>query len=203
MFTRPENHSAPRFASGFTLIELLIVVAIIAILAAIAVPNFLEAQIRAKISRVHSDLRTAAFALEAYRVDNNAYPLYGSPFDEDEGNKGGPQNAVEAYLPILMTTPIAYLTTLPVTPFPEASEHRGFNNETYRYFNRKEFFLLEPNDAPTEWPEKLEGFFGSADVAKEWELFSYGPDLISDDGALAYDPTNGTTSSGDIARFGS
>lgn len=59
---------------GFTLIELLIVVAIIAILAAIAVPNFLEAQTRAKVSRVKADQRTAATALESYAVDNNRYP---------------------------------------------------------------------------------------------------------------------------------
>lgn len=64
---------------GFTLIELLIVVAIIAILAAIAVPNFLEAQTRAKVSRVKSDFRSIATALESYYVDNNRYPEQGVP----------------------------------------------------------------------------------------------------------------------------
>ena len=59
---------------AFTLIELLIVVAIIAILAAIAVPNFLEAQVRSKVSRVKSDLRSVVTALEAYAVDRNDYP---------------------------------------------------------------------------------------------------------------------------------
>ena len=47
---------------GFTLIELLIVVAIIAILAVIAVPNFLEAQTRAKVSSTKSDQRAMAVA---------------------------------------------------------------------------------------------------------------------------------------------
>ncbi|HBF34197.1 TPA: hypothetical protein DDW35_06500 [Candidatus Sumerlaeota bacterium] len=61
--------------SAFTLIELLIVVAIIAILAAIAVPNFLEAQIRSKVSRAQSDMRSLATGIECYRVDNNSYPL--------------------------------------------------------------------------------------------------------------------------------
>ena len=60
--------------SAFTLIELLIVVTIIGVLAAIAVPNFLNAQTRAKLSRVKSDLRAAEVALEAYHIDNNAYP---------------------------------------------------------------------------------------------------------------------------------
>ena len=59
---------------GFTLIELLIVIAIIAILAAIAVPNFLEAQVRAKVSRVRADQRSLATGLESYRIDNNSYP---------------------------------------------------------------------------------------------------------------------------------
>jgi len=63
----------PRNRGAFTLIELLIVVAIIAILAAIAVPNFLEAQVRAKGSRAKNDMRSLGVALEAYCVDHNCY----------------------------------------------------------------------------------------------------------------------------------
>lgn len=59
---------------AFTLIELLVVVGIIAILAAIAVPNFLEAQTRAKVSRVKADFRALSTAFESYHIDHNNYP---------------------------------------------------------------------------------------------------------------------------------
>lgn len=59
--------------NAFTLIELLIVVAIIGILAAIAVPNFLNAQIRAKIAKTESEMSAYGTAAEMYRLDNNDY----------------------------------------------------------------------------------------------------------------------------------
>jgi type II secretion system protein G len=63
-----------RNSKGFTLIELLIVVAIIGIIVAIAIPNLLNAIQRAKQKRSMADARSAGTAAEAYAVDFNRYP---------------------------------------------------------------------------------------------------------------------------------
>ncbi len=67
-----------RNSKGFTLIELLIVVAIIGIIAAIAIPNLLNAIDRGKQKRTMADMRSIGTAIEAYSVDHNIYPFAGT-----------------------------------------------------------------------------------------------------------------------------
>ncbi|MDX9755852.1 MAG: prepilin-type N-terminal cleavage/methylation domain-containing protein [bacterium] len=96
---------------GFTLIELLIVVAIIGILAAIAVPNFMNAQVRANIGRVYSDLRSLGTAIEMYRLDNNQYP------GGDHWQSGTSWWVKHSYRYHVLTTPVSYIASVPIDPF--------------------------------------------------------------------------------------
>jgi len=89
---------------AFTLIELAVVVAVLAILSLIAVPHFLEAQVRSKVSRARADLRTIHTALEAYAADANMYPV----------GAGGMALAGTLYR---LTAPNRYLTSLPTDVF--------------------------------------------------------------------------------------
>lgn len=61
-------------ARGFTLIEIMVVVVILGILIAFAVPNIMDNPERARTTKAHHDIRTIENALEMYRMDNFRYP---------------------------------------------------------------------------------------------------------------------------------
>jgi len=67
-----------RHTSGFTLIELLIVVAIIGIVSAIAIPNIMNAIDQSKQKRTMADIRALGEAVESYAVDASFYPISGN-----------------------------------------------------------------------------------------------------------------------------
>jgi len=183
---------------GFTLIELLIVVAIIAILAAIAIPNFLAAQIRSKVSRVMEEHATITTALESYYVDNTAYPF--------------PDYARSApmYVPDSITTPIAYIKGNSIfDPFREGRYGPGVVVQDY---TRYRFINLEARHKgdPATWEQtwRYYGFWrlSSAGPDRSAGPFSWGPPPGYTAGAdlwyfwYPYDPTNGIMSEGDIMR---
>ena len=178
-----------RRTRGFTLIELLIVVAIIAILAAIAVPNFLEAQVRSKVSRCRADMRSIATALEAYCVDNARYPPYGSA--ENPGGEAG-------WRLNHLSTPVAYITSVPNDPFADAQKGPTgwiWHRNNYSYAELKDW-----GNARTYNEARARGL--------KWFLVGRGPNLVFDyddyveNGETEYDATNGTKSRGDLERFG-
>jgi prepilin-type N-terminal cleavage/methylation domain-containing protein len=63
--------ASAKFDQGFTLVEIMIVVSIIALLAAIAVPGFLRARKRSQASRIINDLRLIDSAVDQYAIENN------------------------------------------------------------------------------------------------------------------------------------
>lgn len=196
---------------AFTLIELLIVVAIIAILAAIAVPNFLEAQTRAKVSRVTTDMRSLATALETYRIDNSGYPEYAVIIAppglvvEDPATVHG-QDYFECFSRVpglCITTPVAYMSSIAQDLFAEGRftgpepQIWDFSYKNCRQNNR--IFTGDRSKEPWLGPngEKLLHDWG------EWRLSSGGPDGTRIDDIkrnIVYDASNGTVSAGDIVR---
>jgi len=103
---------------GFTLIELLIVVAIIGIIAAIAIPNLLNAINRGRQKRSMADIRTVGTAVEAYAVDMAFYPTWAE----------GPVIAGSTFVGNLEPT---YVKTIPRedgwrTPFYASSQSRFY-----------------------------------------------------------------------------
>jgi prepilin-type N-terminal cleavage/methylation domain-containing protein len=188
--------ASKRGRSAFTLIELLIVVAIIAILAAIAVPNFLEAQVRAKVSRVKTDQRSLATAIEAYAVDWNTN--IGTRDIMDLMSLAQPEARIVAYS--MLTTPVAFMTTIPPDPFVRGSQQVGRTREEFQYQTSHEWSKIRWN-LPVR-----RGY--------TWGLNSWGPMFERNgptfrntlavknpgDECYLYDPTNGTMSEGFLIR---
>lgn len=209
---------------GFTLIELLIVVAIIAILAAIAVPNFMEAQTRAKTARVANDLRSMATAIESYVID------YGTLVRDNDSDMDREYSAPEwhkANGALQLTTPIAYLTSLLKDPFtpPGAKDITGGAADGYR-IGSGTWSYGSNNSGNTSPPDHQDSFatMQARGPVMAYVTMSPGPDVVrcrmaykcfpfkpngsSDakpglpDYYVDYDPSNGTISGGDIYRFG-
>jgi len=189
--------------NGFTLIELLIVVAIIGILAAIAVPNFLNAQIRAKVARTKGDLRAVSTALEAYRVDQNSFPLGAT----------GPDLVRDLRV---LTTPVSYISNVSLNDpfgggdkFDSARGGGAFSEvqKSYKYFN----FRKVPDGSSLTWA-------GRAGIPDQFSrsaylLYSFGPDRAQsalewyasgagNDRGMIYHPSNGLVSDGDVGITG-
>jgi type II secretion system protein G len=173
-----------RVPSGFTLIELLIVVAIIAILAAIAVPNFLEAQMRAKVVSVKSDMKSIVNAQELYRADNGDYV-------SDEGGTGWDADFA-TFFPL--TTPVAYLVKVPTNPFFDkelsTAASKGYGN--YSYWRN---WPAEEKRTGVGYAITSVGPNGSLDMSPEPNsVKNRTPDFLN----KLYNPTNGTKSFGDL-----
>ena len=205
-----------RRLQGFTLIELLIVVAIIGILAAIAVPNFLNAQVRAKVARAESEMRSLQNSLESFFIDNNSYP----PMDSDRirmrrqykglGSEADAPNINVAHIMIgtrgdrriYLTTPVAYISSIPYDPFRGDGAEYGYGYGS----NGQSYYIMT-----SFGPDSQEGAGGTQGELDERD---YTGARMSDLRKVAvrkgqllltqmvYNSSNGTSSAGDIIRVG-
>jgi len=193
---------------GFTLIELLIVVAIIAILAAIAVPNFLEAQMRAKVMKTVADMRTVANAISMYELDHHQFPITQN-VSRNTGwvidylrREGSSFN----HMGNLLSTPVTYISEVPYDYFNTTGRH-AFNFTPGR--RTSYVFSGVPLGAPTSFLQKWWDLMDNVQFQWNWFMESCGPDLVwwenwgSQEGknTFYYDPTNGTISKGQIVTF--
>ena len=203
-----------RHIKGFTLIELLIVIAIILILISIALPNFLEAQARAKVAKAAGEIRSLANSQESYYLDWKSYT-------NDCIGSIPPPHVLGCFQ---LTTPISYIKQIPFDSF--GLQKRTGGTVVNLRGSEVAFYPMGTGINPST-EKKLKGyappFTRDTPPKKEaYIIYSAGPsgeepgnpttlfpleaDIASRSGGLEawmiYSPTNGTKSYGGIIRTG-
>lgn len=119
-----------RVRRGFTLLELMIVVGIIGIMAAVAIPNFLNLTDEAKAARIQADLSTVGSAVEIYYAKNGKYPSdLGSLVSQSADGKGGYLRS-EPKPPVDGTEYVLNATTGEVTYEFNGTKYSSFGTKT-------------------------------------------------------------------------
>ena len=217
--------------AGFTLIELLIVIAIILILISIALPNFIEARMRAQVTKARGEIHSIRTAFEMYNTDFKIYPrgcitAYNSDGSDACGGWG--------FVAQIMTTPIKYLKqnyddlfSIDYSVLGSVGNcPAGHKWVKYRTTKRRQYWEGYSNEIPKNMlPTKLKADSSiwtyyiqmnpSAYKSKQYLISSLGPD--HDEDVLPqytfgtgkynvndefYSPTNGTVSGGDLVYVG-
>lgn len=176
---------------AFTLIELLITIAIVLVLISIALPNLLQAQVRARVVKARGEMRSISTALESYFTDFQFYPLRTRNSSLPPETPSGLNN---------LTTPVKYMdpARLP-DPFPDSPYY-----VLYKYWPIRPNGKVQANN-PTAHNKDSNWYLLSSN-GPECDFTPFAKGMRGEDGQVfsnsVYAPTNGTKSVGNIWRQG-
>lgn len=215
---------------GISLVELLLALAILSIVATVAVSESLQSKTRADVARVRTDMRKVCMALEAYAVDQGAYPHLKVYRDSVLYKQWGQCDRGPLICVTNLTSPVAYLANTyvsdPFSPdpvsagdgalsagwFPDFAAN-GYVRPTLVYMNADLYYKTFYKSKNPAWrpgfylfsygPDRIKG--PDPRTGSSWQLTSYvastDPDKSCRFLAWQYDPSNGTISRGDILGY--
>lgn len=179
----------------------MIIIAILMIIAAFVIPDFMEPVHRPKTANVRTDLRSISTALEAYYVDDNRYPLSFSDisrnlfarFGADSPMSSQPTFGLLSSGYANLTSPVPFMDRVPYDPFaPARLRHAPFCYYTDPAGKGWILWSAGPDMKYDLTSRNIGGIYNPAN-----------PNMVSDPAllSLTFDPTNGSTSHGDIWRI--